>query len=333
MTIQENLPETVVAAIRAGYLTEFSTVSAAGVPIDTPVAYFPSDGLKSIDLATGLSYPAKAERARKNPKVGLLIEGRASEPVISIAGMAAVRDSDLQANALRYIAEVGYSLPGNPDWALAHKAVWYWTRILIEVTPARVLWWDNAGAMDRPPHRWEAPAGTVYPKSDPAAPGAVSSAAHWKATPWQELADRAIARGYGGHLSVLDEEGYPRPIRARTIARTGDSFSLELPTGLPWPLTGKASLTFQGIETFVGDLSTSGGSTTLRVERALPVFPMVADLPQLWEPTPDTYEQLMARLRHETQRRGLPIPTIPLERPEPTEGYKLRLAARAKASQ
>jgi hypothetical protein len=34
----------------------------------------------------------------------------------------------------------------------------------------------------------------------------------------------------------------------------------------------------------------------------------------------------MARLQHEAQRRGLPIPTMPDERPPPSEGYRLRLA-------
>jgi len=38
----------------------------------------------------------------------------------------------------------------------------------------------------------------------------------------------------------------------------------------------------------------------------------------------------VVRLRHETERRGLPIPTVPMERPAPTEYYKLRMA-RAKA--
>ena len=71
----------------------------------------------------------------------------------------------------------------------------------------------------------------------------------------------------------------------------------------------------------------------MAVERTLPVFPMTQDMAQLWEPTEDTQTQLMRRLEEELQRRGQPVPSIPAERPPPSEGYRRRMermkAARA----
>jgi hypothetical protein len=330
MTMLEELPGNVVELMRSGSVAEFATISAGGVPIDTVALYFPGAGLRSFDLATGLAYPAKAERARRNPKVGLLIEGGSGEPVISIAGLAAVRDADLQANVHRYLSEAGYTLPGSPDWSLARDAVWYWTRIFIEVAPARVLWWENAAAMDGPPNRWDAPVNTTYPKSDPAPAGA-PSCPKWAQPAWQDLAQKALARGASGHLSIIDGEGYPLPICARAIARAEQGFAVEMPRGVPWCAAGRATLSFQGLETFVGELTTRDGSTYMRVDRALPILPLLNDSRELWEPSPDTYEKLMMRLRHETQRRGVSIPTVPMERPAPTEYYERRMA-RAKRS-
>ncbi len=326
MSILEELPSPVADLIQSSSISQYATVSAAGVPIDTPVLFFPSEGLRSIDLATGLSYPAKAERARKNPHVGLWIEGGADEPVISIAGMAAVKDSDLQANVDRYLAEASYTLAHDPDWSLAHQAVWYWTRILVEITPASVVWWDTPAAMDQVPRVWTAPAGTVFPVSDPAPPGKTSSPAKWQEKPWQDLAAQALDRGAPCHLSVMDEAGFPRPLRVRGITMNDGGFALDIAAGVPWAMKGKACLTFGGIESFVGEMAGTG--VTMMVERTLPIFPMTQDMTQLWEPTDDTRAQLMRRLTEEAGRRGQEIPTIPTERPQPTAGYKRRMARR-----
>jgi hypothetical protein len=46
---------------------------------------------------------------------------------------------------------------------------------------------------------------------------------------------------------------------------------------------------------------------------------------QHWLPTPGTRAQLMRRLEVELARRGQLIPTIPIDRPPPSEGYRRRM--------
>src|SRR2546425_751429 len=83
--------------------------------------------------------------------VSPLTEGLPGEPVVAIRGMAAVRDANLQANAERYVAETGFEMFSyGLSWSQAKHAVWYLTRIIIEVTPETFLWWDNADAMEEP---------------------------------------------------------------------------------------------------------------------------------------------------------------------------------------
>jgi hypothetical protein len=330
MNLLQQLPAHVVQTVRLARLAEFVQASAAGVPVDTVCLYFPSDKLDNIGLATGLAYPTKAERVRNNPKVGLLIENGPNEPVISIAGMGAVRDADLQANVIRYLAENGHSLRGDPGWPLAQKAVWYWSRIFVDVAPARVLWWENPGAMDGPPNRLVAPPGTKYPESDPAPKGPLSKAPTWQEVPWQNLAKEALGRNAPGHLSVIDEEGFPMPIGARDLKHAPEGFTMKIPKGVPWKITGKASLSFQGLETFVGTVDTQGGVTTMRVERSLPILPSMNSAKEIWEPSEENKEKMMKRVREEAARRGQPVPTVPMERPEITAGYRLRQAQSVK---
>ena len=329
MAMTDELPKPVVDLMAAGTVAEFAQISQAGVPIDTACFYFPDEGLTHFALATGIAYPAKAERARKNPKVGLLIEGTDTEPVVSIAGMAAVRDADPQANLIRYIAETGVNMGPEPPWEIKRKSVYYWTRIIIEVTPARVLWWDNPAAMDGPPHRWDAPPDTVYPASDPKPSGALSATPQWKQSSWRETAEHAIGRGASGHVTLIDDDGFPLPIRALDARLTDEGFDIVVPRGAPWSGNGKATLSYEGMETFIGEARNEGGTIKLRVERALPFHPLINDPGELWNPTPETYNGLMGRLKHECERRGVPVPLVPETMPEPTEGARRRIARAA----
>ena len=326
MALLGELPENVTAMLRRTLVTQFATLNKTGVPIDTPLSYFNPDDLATIDVATGLSYPAKAERARRNPRVGLLIAGSKDEPVVSIAGMAAVKDADLQANALRYIAETGFSRPGNPPWELARNAVWYWTRMIVCVAPVMVRWWDNREALDVPPHVVRAPVDTAYPACDPAPPGSLSASSNWPAPDWRELARGVTGMGGIAHLTVCDAEGFPLPMPVRDVRLGDDGFAMRVPGGAPWPCQGKACLTYYGNQTFIGEASSDGEETLLKVDRALPIHPFVADETVMWEPQADLREALMSRLRHEVARRGQPIPTLPEEEPEPTPGAKIRIA-------
>ena len=55
MHVLTGLPDHVVELLDSVPQAEFGTVSSSGVPIDTPMLLFPSDGLRTFDVGTGLS--------------------------------------------------------------------------------------------------------------------------------------------------------------------------------------------------------------------------------------------------------------------------------------
>jgi hypothetical protein len=320
------LPPEALQLIRTRVSAEFATVSAAGVPIDTPTFFFPNAQLTTLDIGTGVSYPAKAERARRNPRVGMLVEGEAGQPVIAIAGYAAVHDADIRANVERYLAETIFSPNVDPavvPWEVTQQRLYYVTRIIVAVAPAHVRWWPSRSAMDDPPQEWRAPPDTVFPQSDPAPAGQTSKAPAWPQSPWPELADQALASGMPAHLTLLDGEGFPLPIRVRNGQRHRDGFQMVVPRAAPWS-EGKATLSFVGKEVFVGSARKEGTATVFNIERALPILPMMASREGISAADQDA---LNARLAEEMQRRGQPLPKVPDIPPSPTEGAKFRAVA------
>jgi hypothetical protein len=322
----EQMPKEVQALIRAKAVAEYATISQAGVPIDTPTFYFPSTDLETIYTATGLAYPAKADRARRNPKVGLLIEGAADEPVVSIAGMAAVRDADLQGNLIRYLEETILSPTVHPDkvpWEKTRPRVYYLVRVFVSITPSHIRWWrDRAASLDEPPHEWRAAPGTAWPQSDPAPPGKPTPPPPWMQRSWQEMAEIALRQGMPAHLTLIDGDGFPLPLRVKRYRRHEEGFAVVAPNSAPWR-EGKATLSFVGKEIFVGDARVEGEETILRVERALPNLPTVDDQGGREQDIPLFHERLLAELA----RRGQPLPVVPEIPPEPNEGCRLRARA------
>jgi hypothetical protein len=320
------LPADVARLIASAMLCEFGTISAQGVPIDTPLFCFAGPSSRSIDVGTGLAYPAKAERARRNPKVGILLEGGPSQPVISIGALATVKDADIQANAERYIAEViayfdSFSV-GNP-WSVARQAVWYWARIFMLATPKKILWWRSPAHLDEPPERWDAPADFEYPPSDPTPNTPPSAAAKWPTREWRERVQELLAINLTGHLTLID--GYPLPLRTRSSELVSDGLVLNVPKGAPWQrLQGKASLCFAGQATLIGDVNAGASGTHFAVERMLPDLPLVLDPREIWTPSDAIRQKLSARLEQELARRGQPLPMIPEQPPAPTPGSVTR---------
>ena len=129
---------------------------------------------RPLDVSTGLTYPAKAERARRDPRIALLFSdpvgsGLVDPPTVLVQGLATVRDRDLQAGLDRYVEESRRKLPaaskGTP-WFLLERQAGTSPRIWVGMTPLRVTWWPQ-GRLDAAPQVWTAPAGTGPPPRIP----------------------------------------------------------------------------------------------------------------------------------------------------------------------
>src|SRR5204863_8652401 len=128
------------SVLTSAMVCEFATVSAAGLPIDTPLLCQVDPGSPKVSVTTGMAYPAKAERARRRPRVGLTVEVSAG-PVIAMAALAGVLDRDVDANAARYArlcAPILPSIGGGRRWEVLREAPWYWSRIFIECLPVSI---------------------------------------------------------------------------------------------------------------------------------------------------------------------------------------------------
>lgn len=280
----------------------------------------------TLDVTTGLTYPTKAERARRNPRVCLLFadpvgESMGSAPVAVVQGHAAVRDLDLQANTDRYIRESQIKLPdatkGQPK-VLLKRMAFYYARIWIEITPLRILWWSDR-SMNETPRDWRAPTNTALPESDPAPPG--SSPPAWREPPadWRSLARRALTDLPLADLTTVDADGYPLCIPVETSGLADDTVELRVGAGAPDLRAGPACLTLHGHpeqftgqenHTLIGTLETADGPPHFRVQRALADWSLAGNRANAALAFLSARRSLSPRLKAEAARRGQPVPVV-----------------------
>ena len=305
---------------------EYASLTGAGAPVTVPST--PYVGAGTLDVSTGLAYPAKAERARRNPKVALLfadpIGTRSGElPVVLVQGHAAVRDTDLQANTDRYtrlaMAKLPAATKGQPRFLLK-RMVFYYARIWIEIVPQRILWWESRDLASEP-KTWRSDPSRLLPESDPPPTGRQPSA--WLSPPsdWRVVAARALRELPFADLTFVDADGYPvcLPVTAGELA--GEEGPLARGAGAPELRAGPACLTVHGHDerfttqenhTLIGSLAHDHDGLRLQVERALADWSLTGNRAQIAIGFMRKGRMLTPRLSGEAARRGQPIPQVRL---------------------
>ena len=318
-------PDGSSAVFQRAITCEYASLTRAGAPVTIPATPYVGSG-GTLDVSTGLTYPAKAERARRNPKVALLFADTigaepGAAPVVLVQGHAAVRDADLQANTDRYArvsaAKLPASVEGQPKGVLK-RMVFYYARIWIEITPLRISSWPDrtlAGAAQV----WEAPAGLALPESDPAPSGRQPPA--WLKPPerWQEIAANALRALPLADLTVVGADGYPVCVPVTAGALAGAEVPLTVGAGAPELPAGPACLTVHGHDerfttqenhTLVGTLAHDQRGPRLHVERALADWSITGNRLQRGVGFLRKGRRLRPRLKAEAARRGQPVPTV-----------------------
>ena len=324
-------PSELLAVFEHAVTVEYASLTRHGTPVTVPTTPYRGSTGETIDVSTGLTYPAKAERARRDPRVSLLFadpvgSGLEDPPVVLVQGLATVRDADLQANTDRYVQASMAKLPdatkAAPRSALRRMA-WYYARIWIEVTPLHLRWWPSR-ALDEPAEEWNALEGTAAPLSDPAPPGA--QPAPWIAPPstWRAVVRHGLRRLPLHDLTVVGPNGFPLCLPVAASEPVYEGLLLRLGPAAPPLEAGPACLTMHGHaerftgqenRTLVGSITPRDGAVRFRVERALADWSLAGNTLRMGMGFLAKGRVLRRRLASEAARRSQPVPEVRLPTP------------------
>ena len=316
-----SLPESVQAMIASVKESEYATLTRAGTPIANPLFHYYRPGNATIDIATGLAYPAKADRVRHSPKLGLLLGPQVhaydpiamleagtpdsrdleNQPVVLIQAVGAVRDQNLQANTDKYVDLFLDEHPavGPPDWEVMKTMTNYWVRIWVECTPVRVYWWPRGDVNGTDPQVWESDL-TSYPESDPNPMGVPTPRASWPAEAWQQRAAGVLEQFPQPILTTVTPDGFPTPLPTQGAQLTDQGFELQLANVPGLISSGRACLSFGALATFIGELT----DDLFVVDR------LIGNLPSVFQNDGEQAEIMAQRRDAELVRRGQSFPEI-----------------------
>ena len=133
---------------------EMSTLARDGTPITWPTLPFWHSAEKRFTITTSIGLAQKAFNVRRNPRVSLLFSnptasGLENPPAVLVQGDAEAPDEietsvagfeeELRKACRRQPASRAYG--NNP---LTRRFMdWYFMRLMIHVTPHRILWWPG----------------------------------------------------------------------------------------------------------------------------------------------------------------------------------------------
>jgi hypothetical protein len=320
-------PRELLEVFERALTCEYASLTRAGAPVTVPTTPYVGAG-GTLDVSTGLTYPAKAERARRDPRVALLFAdpigaGASDTPVVLVQGHAAVRDADLQANTDRYARLSVSKLPGSVEGqprALLRRLAFYYARIWVEITPLRIRWWPDR-TLSGEPRAWQAGPGVETPASDPTPSGRPPPA--WLDPPqrWREVAAHALRTLPFADLTVTGDDGFPVCLPVTAGALAGEEVPLQVGPGAPELRSGPACLTVHGHDerfttqenhTLIGVLAHGEDGLRLRVERVLADWSLTGSRLRRSAGFLRKGRRLAPRLKAEAARRGQPVPTVNL---------------------
>jgi general stress protein 26 len=162
------LPPEVAAVLREFRVCEFTTFAKDGTPTTWPTsARYEPEAMRFL-ITTSIGLPQKAFNIRRNPCVALLFSdttgsGLTSPPAVLVQGEAIVPDKvvsspkgleDYWRDTIFRRQPATEALSRNP--VMRRLMDWYYMRLLIWVTPRRILWWPERD-FTRPAQEVEVP--------------------------------------------------------------------------------------------------------------------------------------------------------------------------------
>jgi len=154
LATQSKLPAEVKALLDLALVGELTVIDAEGRPVTYPLIPLCDETL--VYLTSSILFSRKLEHIKANPKVCFSLTDPNAVPAkpfhrVTIQGDAVVVEDDLHSGWERLL----------PLWRAKEPAIdfflkrrfgipLFFERSVIEITPRRVLWWED-GRTDRPP--------------------------------------------------------------------------------------------------------------------------------------------------------------------------------------